>query len=166
MPEAWLKGPVPGIAAALQPVAHGLENLRIELAGVLGGATEEELWARPGGAAAVGFHVRHLCGSMDRLLTYARGEPLSRTQLAVLADEKRPEGRLDRADLARLVQDTLERALAQVAQTPEASLDEARAVGRLQLPSTVRGLLFHAVEHGARHAGQAITTMKIVRSRS
>ena len=71
---------------------------------------------------------------------------------------------VDLTVLERLVQETLERAFTQLAQTPEATLDEARAVGRQQLPSTVRGLLFHAAEHGARHAGQAITTMKIVRS--
>jgi hypothetical protein len=36
-------------------------------------------------------------------------------------------------------------------------------VGRARLPSTVFGLLFHVAEHTQRHAGQAITTAKIVR---
>jgi hypothetical protein len=35
-------------------------------------------------------------------------------------------------------------------------------VGRGRLPSSVRGLLYHAGEHTTRHAGQAITTAKIV----
>ena len=35
--------------------------------------TNDELWASPGGVAPVGFHLRHLAGSTDRLLTYARG---------------------------------------------------------------------------------------------
>ena len=164
MPDAWLKGPLPGIPAALQPVAHALENTRIELAGVLADATEEELWTRPFGAAPVGFHVRHLCGSVDRLFTYARGEALSPGQLEVLADEKRPETRMTPEALRRLVQQTLDAAFAQLSATAEPTLDEPRSVGRLRLPSTVRGLLFHAAEHGARHTGQAVTTMKVVRS--
>jgi uncharacterized damage-inducible protein DinB len=35
-------------------------------------------------------------------------------------------------------------------------------VGRLQLPTTVLGLLFHAAEHSVRHAGQAVSTAKIL----
>jgi hypothetical protein len=165
VPDAWLKGPVEGVASALQPVAHAFLNTRIELEGVLEGATAEQLWARPSGVAPVGFHVRHLCGSVDRLLSYARGEALSESQLEILADEKRPESRLEPDVLQRLVEETLDRALAQLRATPASVLDEPREVGRLRLPSTVRGLLFHAAEHGARHTGQAVTTMKVVRSR-
>ena len=40
----------------------------------------------------------------------------------------------------------LDRALKQIASTPEASLTEPRLVGRAQLPSTVLGLLFHAAK--------------------
>jgi uncharacterized damage-inducible protein DinB len=47
--------------------------------------------------------------------------------------------------------------------TPPATLDDARGVGRKQLPSNVRGLLFHAAEHARRHAGQVIVTARIVR---
>ena len=43
------------------------------------------------------------------------------------------------------------------------TLLEARAVGRARLPTTVLGLLFHAAEHSQRHAGQVVTTAKIVR---
>jgi uncharacterized damage-inducible protein DinB len=114
--------------------------------------------------AATGFHIRHLCGSADRLLTYARGESLDAAQLAVLEDEKNGGARPSRSELEALVSSTLERAMAQLKRTDPATLDDARGVGRQRLPSTVRGLLFHAAEHGARHAGQAVTTMKIVRS--
>ena len=163
MPDAWLKGPVAGVPAALQPVAHALLNARIEVESVLSDATDEELWTRPAGIAAAGFHVRHLCGSIDRLFTYARNESLGDAQLAILAHEKDPESRLDGDALGRLVDETFERALEQLRATSVGTLDDARAVGRLRLPSTVRGLLFHAAEHSARHAGQAITTMKVVR---
>lgn len=162
MPDAWLKGPVAGVPAALQPVAHAFENLRIEVEGVLAGASDDAVWARPGNVAPVGFHIRHLCGSVDRLLTYARGEALSEPQLAVLADEKSIDSRPRVAELRALLDATLARALTQLRSTDESTLDEPRMVGRKRLPSTVRGLLFHAAEHGARHAGQVVTTMKLV----
>lgn len=163
MPEAWLKGPVAGVPAALQPVAHALLNARLELDAVLAEATDEELWARPAGIAAAGFHIRHSCGSVDRLLTYARGESLNEEQMATLSDEKAAESRPGAASLRELVDRTMDRALAQLRATDVDTLDDARPVGRKRLPSTVRGLLFHAAEHSARHAGQAITTLKVVR---
>jgi uncharacterized damage-inducible protein DinB len=55
------------------------------------------------------------------------------------------------------------RALAQLRGTAEATLLEPRGVGRLQLPSTVLGLLVHAAEHTQRHVGQILTTARIVR---
>jgi uncharacterized damage-inducible protein DinB len=68
-----------------------------------------------------------------------------------------------RESLLALWQDTVHAALAQLAQTASAVLDEPRFVGRAQLPSTVRGLLFHAAEHAQRHTGQLVTTIKIIR---
>lgn len=56
------------------------------------------------------------------------------------------------------------RALDQLRRTPESTLLEARGVGRLQLPSTVLGLLFHAAEHTQRHVGQIVTTANIVQA--
>jgi uncharacterized damage-inducible protein DinB len=46
--------------------------------------------------------------------------------------------------------------------TDEASVLDPRRVGRAGLPSTVLGLLFHAAEHSTRHAGQFITTVKLL----
>jgi uncharacterized damage-inducible protein DinB len=42
------------------------------------------------------------------------------------------------------------------------SYEEARGVGRRQLPTTLGGLLIHCAEHTARHVGQAVTTAKLV----
>jgi len=36
--------------------------------------------------------------------------------------------------------------------------------GRAGLGSSVLGVLFHIAEHAARHAGQAITTARLLRS--
>ena len=89
-PEAWLRGPLPGIDPVLMPAAHTLVQARDDVAGALVGAQAEELGATLGSAAAAGFHLRHMAGSLDRLLTYARGEWLSPGQLAALAREGDP----------------------------------------------------------------------------
>ena len=162
-PEVWLRGPVPGIPALLQPVAHSLLQCREELASIVPALTSVQLWARPSGAASVGFHVRHAAGSLDRLFTYARGERLSPAQHAALAAEGHEDLAPDAA--AGLVAEfgqAVAHALEQLRTTNEAAVLEPRGVGRAQLPSTVLGLLFHAAEHTQRHTGQAVTTARIV----
>jgi uncharacterized damage-inducible protein DinB len=124
----------------------------------------EQIWARPAGAASIGFHVRHAAGSLDRLFTYARGERLSPAQQAALAVEAQPDSAADiGTKLLAAFDDVVDRALAQLRTTDEAALVEFRGVGRAQLPSTVVGLLFHAAEHTQRHVGQVVTTTMIVR---
>jgi DinB superfamily len=162
--EAWLRGPVPGVPPSLQPAAHAIQHAVDDIAAAVDGLTWSEVWASPGGAPSVGFHARHLAGALDRLLTYARGEALDDEQRKVRLTESDARGlEPEPAALVRLVQDAADRAVAQIRSTPEALLLDARGVGRLQLPSTVLGLIFHAGEHAARHAGQAITTARIVR---
>jgi uncharacterized damage-inducible protein DinB len=162
VPEVWLRGPVPGVQPELMPVVHSLLQIREELEAVVPSLSLEELWARPGGAASIGFHLNHLAGSLSRLLTYARGEMLSDAQLAFLDAEERV-GSEPPAQLLRMVLDGIEVALEQIRATPVQTLSESRLVGRAALPSTVLGLLFHAAEHAQRHAGQIATTSKIVR---
>lgn len=164
-PEVWLRGALPGVPPLLQPVAHSLLQCREEVRGSLSGLMPAELWARPGGAASAGFHARHAAGSLDRLLTYARGEQLSTAQRDALDAEGAPDLAADAASrLVASFDEAIDRALRQVRDTPEHTLLEARAVGRAQLPSTVIGLLFHAAEHTQRHCGQLATTVKIVRA--
>jgi uncharacterized damage-inducible protein DinB len=113
----------------------------------------------------VGFHVRHAAGSLDRLFTYARGEGLSAEQRAFLESEGEPG--IPPAQAASLVDEferQVDQALAQLRATAESTLLEPRGVGRLQLPSTVVGLLVHAAEHTQRHVGQIVTTAKIVQA--
>lgn len=162
-PEVWLRGPLPGIPPLLQPVAHSLLQCREELRSSVTGLLPDQVWARPGGAASIGFHARHAAGSLDRLLTYARGSKLSPEQHAFLAAEGHPDASSG-IDL-RLVtafEEMVERALEQLRTTNESTLLEARGVGRQELPSTVIGLLFHAAEHTQRHVGQLVTTARIV----
>jgi uncharacterized damage-inducible protein DinB len=164
-PEVWLRGPVEGIVPPLQPVAHSLLQCREDVEAHVPGLTPDQLWARPGGAAAIGYHVRHAAGSLDRLFTYARGEGLSPEQMAALKSEGAPDN--DGAAAGRLIEHfarAIESALEQLRRTDASKLFDARSVGRAQLPSTVLGLLFHAAEHTQRHVGQMVTTIKIVKN--
>ena len=163
--EPWLSGPVEGVDAYLQPAAHALLQSREDLPRAVDGLKGTQLWVRPGGAASIGFHLRHIAGAIDRLLTYARGEALSEAQLA----EARREGEAGdpppgAEQLLAALERGIEAALQALRGIPPATLGEARTVGRKQLPSTVRGLVFHAAEHARRHAGQVIVTARVVRA--
>src|SRR5262245_8564141 len=89
-PEVWLRGPIAGMPDLLMPAAHAFVQAGEEVADVAAGLTADELWQRPGGAASPGFHLKHLVGATDRLLTYARGESLSPAQIAFLKAEGTP----------------------------------------------------------------------------
>lgn len=149
----------------LMPAAHALVQVSEDLARATGGLSVAGLWARPGGAASIGFHLQHIRGSLGRLLTYARGQALDAEQLRELATEGQPGD--PPADAGTLI-NALQRA---VAETLEAfrtvshdDLFATRTVGRRGLPTNTVGLLFHLAEHAQRHTGQVITTAKIVRA--
>ncbi len=161
-PEAWLRGPITGVPALLQPAAHALVQAREEVARTCSALTAAQLLARPAGAPSILFHLHHLAGSTERLLTYARGESLTDEQRKALKEEGQPESEPDLAALLAHLDNTIDRALNQLRETPEATLHSARTVGRQQLPATVFGLLMHAAEHASRHVGQIVTTARIV----
>lgn len=162
-PEAWLRGPLPGLPLALQPVGHALVAALEEVGRLAQALPPSHLWREPGGAASIGFHLLHLSGSTDRLFTYARGEVLSPAQRSALSAERQlPDPRPPLETLLAEWQGTVRRALDQLGQTPDGTLDESRPVGRAQRPATVRGLLFHAAEHAQRHVGQITTTARIL----
>ena len=162
-PEVWQRGPVAGYEPLLMPVVHALMQVREDLESLVPLIPSKNVWLRPGGAASIGFHVRHAGGALDRLFTYARGELLTDAQRTALREEGTPGD--PPAALDSVVSDVgqiIDRALRQLADTPKESLLDERKLGRAGLPTTVLGLLFHAAEHSTRHVGQAITTAKIV----
>jgi uncharacterized damage-inducible protein DinB len=164
-PDVWLKGPVAGVPPALQPAAHALLQTVEDVRHALEGFPEEDVWITPGGAASIGFHLVHLVGSTDRLCTAARGESLNEAQKAARNAEKTPPS--PRPPLATLVDGmaaAVNAAVDQLRATDPATLSQPRPVGRAALPTTIGGLLFHAGEHSQRHAGQIVTTAKILRS--
>jgi len=163
MSEAWLRGPVEGVPEGLMPAAHSLLDALEDMERAAAALSVEQLWLRPGGAASVGFHLRHVCGSTERLLTYARGESLSPAQLGAIALEGQPGIPPETAtELLAALRRTVEVTLDRYRATPSEDLARPRRVGRAGLPSTVLGLLFHAAEHARRHAGQVVATARII----
>ena len=162
-PEVWLRGPLPDVPPLLQPVAHALLQAREEVTALMQNFPDELLWERPAGVASVGFHLQHLTGVLDRLLTYARGEALTQEQLNALGTEgKCPEEACRVQNLVEAFDRQVDKALEQLRHTSEETLTAARGVGRAQLPSTVLGLLVHAAEHTMRHVGQLSVTSRLV----
>lgn len=159
-PEVWLRGPLQGVPPLLQPVAHALLQAREEVVALAADLPEARLWDRPAGVASPGFHLQHLTGVLDRLLTYARGEALNGAQLEALAAEGTPTG--GKEALLGAFERQVEQALRQLRETDPATLQEPRGVGRKQLPSTVLGLLVHAAEHTQRHVGQLLVTVRVL----
>ncbi|MFL5535389.1 MAG: DinB family protein [Gemmatimonadales bacterium] len=163
IPEVWLRGPIEGIQPLLQPAAHTLAQVGEDVLPIVENLAPARLWARPGNSASIGFHLAHLPGSLDRLLTYSRGQSLTAEQLAALAAERTIDQ--DRPDLSFLLarfRHRLEAAMTYLRTVSADSLLQPREVGRKRLPSTTLGLIFHAAEHSARHAGQIVTLTKVV----
>jgi uncharacterized damage-inducible protein DinB len=160
--EAWLGGNLEGVASILMPAAHALVQAAADIEQAGKDLTSEEIWIKPHGAPSFGFHLRHIAGSIDRLLTYARGGKLNSEQFAELAAEAKIEENLDAQSLVRMTSERIGEAVDLLRFVDLESLFEKRVVGRKELPTNVFGLLFHIAEHTQRHAGQAITTAKIV----
>ena len=164
-PEYWQRGPVEGIPALLQPVAHALLQAREEVKEALGNFPEKELWSRPGGAASAAFHLQHLTGVLDRLFTYASANQLSNAQLEYLSAEGKENETISIPVLIDNFNKQVNKSIDQLRRTNENSLLEKREVGRKKIPSNVLGLLFHAAEHTQRHVGQLIVTVKVICNR-
>jgi uncharacterized damage-inducible protein DinB len=162
--EWWQRGPIDGVPAALQPVAHILLQVRESVAELSANLNESEWNARPANVASAAFHVRHITGVIDRLFTYARGDTLTPEQFTKL----RMEGEQLRADDVAVVLSALservDAAISELRTVNPETLGDFRGVGRSQLPSTVIGCLVHAAEHSMRHVGQLSVTARIVRA--
>src|SRR4030095_6599289 len=125
--EAWQRGPVAGFDPLLMPGGHALIQVREDLERLAGQVPSEHVWLRPGGAASIGFHVRHTGGALDRLFTYARGETLSDAQKDALREEGAPgDPPVAIAALVSGVSAIIDRALEQLAATSKESLLDER----------------------------------------
>ena len=162
--EWWQRGPIDGVPAVLQPVAHILLQVRESVGELVAGLTIIEWNARPGGVASAAFHVRHIRGVIDRLFTYARGDVLSMEQFAAMRVEGDELLESDIETVLGALSMQVDMAVAALRAVPEETLGSFRGVGRAQLPSTVIGCLVHGAEHAMRHVGQLSVTTRIVRS--
>jgi uncharacterized damage-inducible protein DinB len=130
-------------------VLYAFTQAREDLARFTEGLSTEQLWK-----TQIGFHIRHIARSTDRLITYLEGSQLRPEQLG----EGEPGASLE--ELLAELDSAFERAEKVVRAIDAATLREAREVGRKRLPTTVIGLLTHIAEHTQRHVGQAITAAK------
>lgn len=160
--EPWLRGPLPAVDPLLAPALYAFQQAREDLRKWTAGLTDAQVWERPHGLAPVGFHIRHIAGSVERLMTYVSGGRLTDRQLAELSAEMEPGASAE--ELLSLLDRKLSAAEAAVRAIHPAMFAEARQVGRKRLPTTVGGLITHIAEHTQRHVGQAIVTAKVVKS--
>jgi uncharacterized damage-inducible protein DinB len=162
-PEPWLRGTRTEVPAVIRAVVHALELAGEDLELWCSQLTDEEANISLGGNASVAFHLRHIAGSLDRLLTYAEGRQLNERQLQAMKHEMDSGALLSRclSDVHTALHESMERACA----FSSADLEAPRSVGRKALPTTVAGLLVHVADHTQRHVGQAISTTKFLLSR-
>ena len=159
MSEPWLSGSLHALPPALAAVLYSLQQIREDVEHWTADLTDEQICSRPHGLAPVGFHLRHIAGSIDRLFTYAQGRELTADQMAALKSEMDPGA--TRHELLASVETALDRAAAAIRMIDPATLNEPRTVGRKHLPTTLIGLLFHLAEHAQRHTGELIITAKV-----
>ncbi|HUQ66647.1 MAG TPA: DinB family protein [Flavitalea sp.] len=160
--EVWLRGPVEGVPALLQPVAHALLQSNEEIHAMLNGFPQNRLWDKPADAASVAFHLQHLPGVLDRLFSYSKGLPINNTQLKYLSEEGLEVVGITKEQLLENLTTKINESISYLKTVKPDTLTEVRTVGRKNLPSTVLGLLFHAAEHTMRHTGQLLVTTRIL----
>jgi hypothetical protein len=103
LPEPWMRGPIDGVHPLLAPVLYSFQQAREDLRRWTDGLSPAQLWTTPHGFGSVGFHMRHIAGSTDRLMSYLQGKSLSAGQFATLQTEHEPGG-AGRVELLALVE--------------------------------------------------------------
>ena len=159
-PEPWLRGPLAGVPPLVMPVFFSYAQVREDLQMHTAGLSDDLVW-KPVADQSLGFQLKHIAGSVDRITTYLMGQSLDDAQFDFLKQEGTPHGTL--AELLALVHHQLQESEAQLLKVDPHSLYAARTVGRRALPTTVIGLIVHLAEHTQRHLGQAITITKLLR---
>ena len=158
--EPWLSGSHSAIHPCLRPLLFSLEQAQQDLRHWTLRLSEEQVWAQPLGLAPLGFQLRHIAGSVDRLFTYVEGNQLNERQLTALRSEMIPGASL--SELLTEMDAVFQGVVQKVERLDAIAITENRGVGRKQLPTTVIGLLVHIAEHTQRHVGQAILTAKVL----
>jgi uncharacterized damage-inducible protein DinB len=157
--EPWLRGTLTDIEPVRRAILHALELAAEDAERWAAPLSDAQLFARPADLPSVAFQLRHIARSLDRLLTYAEGRPLSEEQLRQLAWELDELG--SAAEVLTEFRHGLQQSQNRIRSFSPEAFSEPRSVGRQQLPTTVAGLLIHCAEHTQRHSGQMVTTAKL-----
>jgi uncharacterized damage-inducible protein DinB len=160
LPEPWLRGTLAEVPAVARGVLHALELAQEDTNKWCGGLSDAQIHARPAGLPSVAFQLRHIAGSLDRLLTYAEGRALSEEQLQTLKTEAKTDG--STKEILEELEAAISRGSLRVRALASEDFSLPRAVGTKRLPTTLGGLLVHIADHTQRHVGHAITTAKLV----
>lgn len=160
--EPWLRGTHTDVPAVGRAVLHALELALDDLTLWTEGLSDAEVHAQPLGLPSVAFHLRHIAGSVDRILSYAEGNRLSAEQLAALKSEQSGDETL--AALLAEVEVSFSNSAERVRVLATADFDTFRGVGRKQLPTSIGGALIHVADHTQRHVGQVVTTAKVLKA--
>jgi uncharacterized damage-inducible protein DinB len=156
-----MRGPIDGVAPLVAPVFYCFEQVREDLARHTDGLSREQVW-KVLGRASLGFHIRHMGGSVERLATYLDGKQLNETQLQALKHEA--DGNEDLSALLETLNQKFAACEEQLRTLNPETLYDKRTVGRRALPTSVIGLIVHICEHTQRHLGQAITLAQLLHS--
>jgi uncharacterized damage-inducible protein DinB len=160
--EPWLRGTHTDVPVVARAVLYSFELALDDAKKWTEGLSDVEIHSQPLGLMSVAVQLRHIAGSVDRLLTYAEGHQLSEEQLSALKVEQ--SGAETREQLLAEVNTALSGAAERVQALAGADLNTERKVGRKSLPTTLGGTLIHVAEHTQRHVGQLVTTAKIVKA--
>ncbi len=160
--EPWLRGTHTDVPPVARAVLHALELAGDDVSRWTEGLTDLDLHKQPFGLMSVASQIKHIAGSIDRLLTYAEGRQLSDQQLSSMKAEQ--SGSEIREELLSRLQLALDGAADRVRALGRADLATERKVGRKSLPTTLGGALIHVADHTQRHVGQLVTTAKLVKA--
>lgn len=160
LPEPWLRGTLTETPAVQRAVLHALQAAEEDLTKWCGGLTDGEIQQRPAGLPSVAFHLLHIPGSIDRLLTYAEGQELTAEQLEAMKGEGSVT--ISTSEALAALSSALRSSGERILWLDPAEFEEPRFVGRKRMPTTVGGLLVHVADHTQRHVGQAIATAKLL----
>lgn len=160
--EPWLTGTLRDLPPVIAALLYSFQQAREDLDKYTSGLTDGQIWHRDGDIGSVGFHVRHIAGSVERLVKYASGQPLSEEQMQALRDESNDLGPT-REELFKLLNDKLAQAEETIRSIDPATLADIREIGRKRTPVPLGVILVHISEHTQRHVGAAIVTAKLAK---
>jgi uncharacterized damage-inducible protein DinB len=160
--EPWLRGTHTEVPAVGRAVLHAFDLALDDLTKWTEGLMDAEIHTQPLGLPSLAFHLRHIAGSTDRLLSYAEGNQLTAEQLAALKAEQTGEESL--AALLAEVEASFSNAADRVRALAAADFNIFRGVGRKQLPTSIGGAMIHVADHTQRHVGQVVTTAKVLKA--